>query len=718
MEAKLSDSYLESRGVKGRSKCILVQKWTELLNPRTIATYRVRHLNAHGALREIDGLIDLVRDGIVGHPHLRPVREECIDLLCRDVSISAHQCRHRGQLLRNLGLLRSEERSSQLRLKYQLSHGLPEITRAYLVWLLADLRSALERNDSAAVGHLASALATELLSVGWSQRALYEMRDLLVEVLASEAGWSDFESMLTTPRRRYECAFLIDSDLTPYEESALIRLGLSVRRQVELLATPPYEDAARKAPIARRYLVTEVQAFDQFSALEHAEVKLSSALDMLKLFRFSAVELHSMRVVACLDTPMVTCLPADSRWMQLPLAFRSVAFETIARCMNHSALSRVDRSRFAAALSYYRMGIESIEPASKFISLWAALESFCRTPAYDSIVECVTCRIPELLTTGYLYRLTRNYYEDCRRTGVESLDSIIPVEANASGRSAVGETLAALCDPSRQGALRQATAFHSLLSERTEEITLLLSDSALAAKSFSARRQRLHWHLQRLYRVRNSIVHTGSTDISLSALTAHLQDYVEATLTHVAAIIASEKTTGIDADYALQSRSEVDPRIPTVRWKKSGFDSFLQNLSGSVANKGLASRYTTSMYSLEQMLQEAIALEPTDDPSKEDADAAEVEKNLRSSRAAVTHGFIEVAHEIEKHLDAEISALIDAELTPRIQEIDAQLDEIRGREQDRNKSVDDMQDLLQRTRSLVNDLHLAEEFSSVSAEGD
>jgi len=175
MEAKLSDSYLELRGVKGRSECILVQKWTELLNPRTIATYRVRHLNAHGALREIDGLIDLVRDGIVGHPHLKPVREECIDLLCRDVSISAHQCRHRGQLLRNLGLLRSEKRSSQLRLKYQLSHSLPEITRAYLVWLLADLRDALERNDPAAVGHLASALATELLSVGWSQRAMYGM---------------------------------------------------------------------------------------------------------------------------------------------------------------------------------------------------------------------------------------------------------------------------------------------------------------------------------------------------------------------------------------------------------------------------------------------------------------------------------------------------------------------------------------------------------------
>jgi len=149
------------------------------VNPRTIATDRVHHLNAHGALREADELIDLVRDRIVGHSHLKPVREECIDLLRRDVSISAHLCRHRGQLLRNLGLLRSGERSSQLRLKYQLGHSLPEITRAYLAWLLADLRDAVERNDSAAVGHLASALATELLSIACGGTPLLLLRSVI-----------------------------------------------------------------------------------------------------------------------------------------------------------------------------------------------------------------------------------------------------------------------------------------------------------------------------------------------------------------------------------------------------------------------------------------------------------------------------------------------------------------------------------------------------------
>ena len=108
MERGLNDDYLESIGVMGKSKRILVQRWTELLNPRTIATYRVRHLNAHGALCEISELIDLVLDGAIGHFHLKPVREECIQLLRDDVSMATHMPQHQQRLLRNLELLRSE----------------------------------------------------------------------------------------------------------------------------------------------------------------------------------------------------------------------------------------------------------------------------------------------------------------------------------------------------------------------------------------------------------------------------------------------------------------------------------------------------------------------------------------------------------------------------------------------------------------------------------
>lgn len=79
-------------------------------------------------------------------------------------------------------------------------------------------------------------------------------------------------------------------------------------------------------------------------------------------------------------------------------------------------------------------------------------------------------------------------------------------------------------------------------------------------------------------------------------------------------------TTFIDAEAALESKTETDDEIAKILLKKSGVDGFTQELNRFVREKGLSSRYTTALYSLEQILQEALASESTGD---KDIDALE-----------------------------------------------------------------------------------------------
>lgn len=79
-------------------------------------------------------------------------------------------------------------------------------------------------------------------------------------------------------------------------------------------------------------------------------------------------------------------------------------------------------------------------------------------------------------------------------------------------------------------------------------------------------------------------------------------------------------TTFIDAEAALESKTETDGEIAKILLKKSGVDGFTQELNRFVREKGLSSRYTTALYSLEQILQEALASESTGD---KDIDALE-----------------------------------------------------------------------------------------------
>lgn len=80
------------------------------------------------------------------------------------------------------------------------------------------------------------------------------------------------------------------------------------------------------------------------------------------------------------------------------------------------------------------------------------------------------------------------------------------------------------------------------------------------------------------------------------------------------------RTTFVDAEAALESKTETDGEIAKILLKKSGVDGFTQELNRFVREKGLSSRYTTALYSLEQILQEALASESTGD---KDIDALE-----------------------------------------------------------------------------------------------
>lgn len=73
------------------------------------------------------------------------------------------------------------------------------------------------------------------------------------------------------------------------------------------------------------------------------------------------------------------------------------------------------------------------------------------------------------------------------------------------------------------------------------------------------------------------------------------------------------RLTFIDAEAALESRAESDEVMSTSLWRKSGFDQFTRNLNSFTKEKGLAARYTTALYNLEQVLQEVLAAEPTED---------------------------------------------------------------------------------------------------------
>jgi small GTP-binding protein len=111
------------------------------------------------------------------------------------------------------------------------------------------------------------------------------------------------------------------------------------------------------------------------------------------------------------------------------------------------------------------------------------------------------------------------------------------------------------------------------------------------------------------------------------------QDVIREDLRRVLSPFTPEdfRTSFIDAEAALESKAETDNVVATALWKKSGIEPFTRTLNEFVRDKGLTGRYTTALYNLEQVLQEALASES---PGDKDIDALE-ELLLQRRRALI-----------------------------------------------------------------------------------
>ena len=77
-------------------------------------------------------------------------------------------------------------------------------------------------------------------------------------------------------------------------------------------------------------------------------------------------------------------------------------------------------------------------------------------------------------------------------------------------------------------------------------------------KEISRYRQRITWHIQRLYRLRNSIIHSGNADANIRILIEHLHSYVEDLLLEIIRKMTQKNNLVSIDDVFIEAQVELD----------------------------------------------------------------------------------------------------------------------------------------------------------------
>ena len=74
------------------------------------------------------------------------------------------------------------------------------------------------------------------------------------------------------------------------------------------------------------------------------------------------------------------------------------------------------------------------------------------------------------------------------------------------------------------------------------------------------------------------------------------------------------RITFTDAESLLEAQEEEDEELASMLWQQANLDQLIHSLDDLILDKGLNARHTTTLYTIDQTMQDAMANEPTEDP--------------------------------------------------------------------------------------------------------
>lgn len=591
-----NDEILVSRGIKA----IVVsfyQRWQELMNKKTLDIYQYKIMTSLSAMKELVLVIRKTKEGLfTSDANMEACRKELLFILNRDKVMEKHYRAILNSLRSALGKA-SKTEAEKNRLLYRLNYVINQIDRTYLEDALEELKWAILKHDMEDMEVYSDIVASQAIYNGWSAAALNELlRFFAIEEMKNkefDEQWNAFRrQLLIVEKASYHV--LINVPFKPHQREsqenfleAMQRLGLDVKTYAELCTEfIDIEDMGRLLNADKRYFRVRVNAYDIYTAAHLAIMSVSEQLNMASFYNMvSAWDLSSVVIVAINEnTRHHSSFTAESLYQTYDYIDSSGRiFEYTQRIFADGDRKKV-REKLKGSFGYTNISRASLFQEEKYMNLWVALESLARTDMYTDIISCVKDTVPAAVCIRYIYRIVRNYVEDCSRCGIRFDFAGKNIDMHQeSKRRMVCETIEVFQNQGLYVELSKKCEVNTLLRFRTESIHAMLTNAKIAKEKIEKHHDRISWQIQRLYRIRNEIAHAALQEQNLLiAYVEHLYDYLSTYTSEIITCMIENGQKSIEEALCVVK----DNYDVFIAYAESGESDILQN---SVLKTGVIS---------------------------------------------------------------------------------------------------------------------------------
>lgn len=538
-----NDSKLTSQNIP--EVCIpFYQVWQELVDGRTLDVYQYRVLTSLSTLKELDSVIVKTLSGLFNSDaNIEACRDETLYVLNRDAILEQHYKPILNRLRASIGKKPSSN-ADKNRLLHQIRYAIKEIDSTYLNFSLSELKLSVSNRNIEEIENYSNIVVSQSIYNGWSSHALFDMLRFFRQEKGFDAQWDDFRNELVNSTV-IEHHVLIN---VPFRNQSIVEqqkalnslneLGLSIKTYEQLTAEfADISDIRSLVKSGKRYFHVTVNAKDIYAASHAAITKISEQLNLASFYNLvNAWDLKSVVIVAInSQNKYHRAFTAGELYETHDYIDSSGRIFENTRQIFTDENKKSIREKLQGSFGYTNISRASLFQEEKYMNLWVALESLARTDMYSDIISNVKETVPAATCLRYIYRVVRNFVEDCRRCEVKFNFSTCSIDMNQETKQKmVKETIAIFRNSDLFSELQDKCKVNSLLYHRTNDIHRLVTDVVFAKSKVENHYKRVNWQIQRLYRIRNEIAHAALREqSSLIVYIEHLYDYLSTYISEI-----------------------------------------------------------------------------------------------------------------------------------------------------------------------------------------
>lgn len=551
------------------------QRWQEALEFKTLDMYQYNILNTCVACLELYDVIVKTLDGLLtARQNVDDIKFETLDILKRDDILLKYNKPLLITLLRIIASKLESKKGDEIddknssfntslrRLKYQLEAPLKLLHINYLCYIIEELQiDILNKNKNLSEKHMLS-LISQCIYEGWSSKGLFMLSKYFEGAKSFNDKWTLFSQKILSNQIDlfvvyYSIKIETHKGITPESVRQTIKeLGINLKKGTDIISGQPelvYLNSMIDSD--KYYSIVSLHATDSNSAVLATINVLNNQLNIATFYNVVNPWIAYSPQIIVFNSESGT-----SESFKITDVFKTYdyidssnnVFDDTKNIFNNPNNIEII-NKLHSAFSYTNLSRASSFQETKYISLWIAIESIMNTGQYSDIISHVKKVLPSALCIRYIYRIIRNFVEDCIRCGIKSLNSPININMESlNKKNLVSSMISVFRNDAHYLVLLDRCQTNELLSYRCEEIKTLLNNPKNILNKLLHYKTKIEWHIQRLYRIRNIITHSAfKDDKSLIIYIEHLYTYLSQLISEIVFYIEHKNASSIEEVYAI-----------------------------------------------------------------------------------------------------------------------------------------------------------------------